>query len=88
MWKDEMDKYYNLLNDVLTPDNKQCLVSSQKQWEAFTKENDELTLQTYRQIYQGGSIVHIFAADIYYDKYKTRAVQLKALYDFINLHPK
>jgi len=83
IWKVEMNKYYNQLNDELTDDKRIWLVSSQKKWEEFTKENEGLTWHTYDQINHEGSIMQIYSAEIYLDSYKSRAIELKTLYEFL-----
>lgn len=80
-WKSEMDKYYKLLHQKLDNDKKKWLVSSQKKWEAFTKDNEELAWQIYDQQYHGGSIMQTFSAQIYYDKYRDRALDLMKKYE-------
>ena len=84
-WKDEMNKYYNLLYNELNPDKRKWLVSSQKKWETFTKDNEELEWQTYDQINGGGSIMQTFSSQIYLDRYRDRAIKLMQLYDFLQL---
>ena len=86
LWKNEMEKYYDLLFDILEPEKRQWLESSQKQWEIFTKEHEELSWQTYDQMHHGGSIMRIFEAHIYYERYKDRAMQLMALYGTISTY--
>jgi cell division protein FtsB len=85
MWKAEMEEYLRLLEKELDDDKKQWLVSSQAKWEVFTKDNEELAWQTYDQMEHDGSIMQILSADIYYEKYKTRALYLKSLYDFLTV---
>lgn len=85
MWKSKMDEYLQLLEKELNDDKKQWLVSSQEKWEVFTKDNEELAWQTYDQMNHDGSIMHIHSANIYYEKYKTRALYLKSLYDFLTV---
>lgn len=80
-WKNEMEKYYNLLYKKLNKDKKKWLISSQEKWETFTKENEELAWQIYDQNYHGGSIMQIFSAEIYYDKYRERALDLMKKYE-------
>lgn len=82
-WKEEMGKYYILLYDELDNDKKKWLISSQEKWEIYSKENEELGYQIYEQIYQGGSIIQILSADIYYNKYRDRALDLKEKYENI-----
>lgn len=84
IWADEMNKYYQQLFDELDPDKKQWIVSSQNQWERFTKENEELAWQTYDQVHHNGTIMQIHTAYIYYTKYKVRALELKVLFDYLN----
>jgi predicted MPP superfamily phosphohydrolase len=84
-WKAEMEKYYQLLYDALAEDKKKWLVSSQNEWVKFTKENEELTWQTYDQINHGGTIMQIFSSNIYLERYRDRTLTLKSLYDFLNI---
>jgi len=84
MWKAEMEKYLELLTEELADDKKKWVVESQEKWEVFTKDNEELTWQIYDQMHHGGSIMSNLTASIYYEKYRTRALYLKSLYDYLN----
>jgi hypothetical protein len=84
IWKDEMENYYKLVYDSLLPEKRHWLESSQNQWEIFTKENEELKWQTYEQMFSGGTIMRIFEAHIYYQRYEARALQLRILYGILN----
>ena len=81
LWKDEMDKYYHLLYNELNDEKRHWLVSSQEKWEIYTKENEELAWQTYEQIFNTGSMMKIYEANIYLEKYRSRALTLISLYD-------
>ena len=83
LWKNEMDNYYDLLYDKLKDEKKQFLILSQEKWELFTKDNEELAWQTYDQLNHGGSIMKIYTAQIYLERYRSRALTLKSLYDFL-----
>jgi len=83
-WKEEMGKYYDLLYDELDEDKRKWLTSSQAQWEVFTKENEELAWQVNDQMHHGGSIMHILNADIYYHRFRERALFLKEQYEIIS----
>jgi len=81
IWKEEMDKYYTLLYDMLEEDRKKWLISSQEKWEIYTKENEELAWQTYDQVHHDGSIMKIYSAEIYLERYRSRAKTLIHLYN-------
>ncbi len=83
-WKDEMNKYYSLLYNDLNSDKRKWLKSSQKKWETFIKDNEELEWQTYDQINGEGSIMQIYSAQIYLDRYRDRTITLMDLYDFLH----
>jgi hypothetical protein len=83
MWKAEMEDCLRLIEEELNDDKKRWVSASQEKWEVFTKDNEELAWQAYDQINHGGSIMDIHSANIYYEKYKTRALYLKPLYDFL-----
>ena len=80
-WKKEMEKYYNLLYNELDENKRKWLDSSQKKWEIYSKDNEELERQIYDQKHHGGTIMHIFYADIYYNKYRERALYLMEKYE-------
>ncbi|TYQ16260.1 UNVERIFIED_CONTAM: hypothetical protein Cloal_2783 [Acetivibrio alkalicellulosi] len=80
MWKSEMEINYNLLYKELNDEKKKWLITSQEKWETFSKENQELIWQIYDQKYHGGSIMQIFSAEIYYNKYRDRAIFLSEKY--------
>lgn len=82
-WKEEMNKYYSLLHEKLTDDKKDYLVSSQEKWEQFSKNDEELTWQTYDQLNHGGSIMRIYSSEIYLERYRSRALKLKELCEFL-----
>lgn len=84
-WKKEMEKYYNLLYNELDDNKRKWLDSSHKKWEIYSEDNEELERQIYDQRYHGGSIMHIFYADIYYNKYRERALYLMEKYEELTL---
>lgn len=85
MWKAEMEKYLDLLMEELNDDKKKWVSQSQEKWEISTKDNEELSWQVYDQMHHGGSIMSNLAASIYYEKYRTRALYLKSLYDYLTV---
>ena len=85
MWKAEMEKYIELLTEILNAEKKKWVLESQEKWEIFTKDNEELAWQVYDAVNHGGSIMTNHTAGIYYDKYRTRALYLKSLYDFLTI---
>ncbi len=75
-WKVEMENHYELIYKELDEDKKKYLISSQQKWEEYIKENEELDLQILDQEYHGGSIMRILSADLYYNQYSDRALDL------------
>ena len=84
-WKAEMEKYLEILPEVLSDDKKKWVYESQEKWEVFTKDNEELAWQVYDTVHHGGSIMSEISASIYYHRYRTRALYLKSLYDFLTI---
>ena len=80
IWKAEMEKYYDLLLEELTADHKQLLIASQKNWEAFIDDNNDLEYQILFYACFGGTMMHNIAASNYYEKYRQRALFLIYLY--------
>jgi len=80
-WKDEMEKYYELLNEELDEDKKKWLESSQEKWEIYIEENEELGWQIFDQQYHGGTIIQILSAELYYNRYHDRALDLIQKYE-------
>ena len=83
-FKDEMNKYLELLADGLADEKKKWVMESQNSWEIFVKDNEELEWQVIDQIHHGGSIMKTFSAGIYYERYRNRTLFLKRLCDSIN----
>jgi len=81
MWRDEMERYLELLTGLLRDDRAHWLFESQQSWRRFMKDNEELRYHTYYQRSMGsGTIRHIRNARIYYERYRTRALELRYLY--------
>jgi len=81
MWRDEMERYFELLAEVLRDDGVHWLLESQQSWRRAMKDHEELRYHTYYQRSRGsGTIRHTRNARIYYERYRTRALELRYLY--------
>ena len=74
--KRKLERYRKDGVKELDEDKKKYLISSQQKWEEYIKENEELDLQILDQEYHGGSIMRILSADLYYNQYSDRALDL------------
>jgi len=83
MWKGEMEKYYDLLYKQLSGEGKEILVESQKKWEGYSETNNELKWKINDEVHKGGTIISIFSAYNYYERYRERAIFLKEEYDML-----
>jgi hypothetical protein len=84
-WKDEMNRYLDLLTEKLKDDKKHFVALSQEKWSDFIKDNEELQWQTYDQIHHAGSLMYTYTAKCYLESYRSRALFLKNLYDFLTI---
>jgi hypothetical protein len=83
LWKEEANKYYDLLYDELDDDKKALLVSSQEKWENFFIENKLLEEEISRRAFGNGSMRREFNASIPLYKYRERALELRSLYKMV-----
>lgn len=81
VWKQEMEKYHDLLYDMLDDDGKSCLENSQEAWEEYSNSNKELVFHVEEQRFGGGSYLNILAADLLCQKYRMRALEMRELYE-------
>lgn len=79
LWEKEMDNYYSLLLNVLN-NNKMHLIEWQKSWEVYSNNNNQLIYQCNILLYEEGSYLNILEAELSYQKYRERTVELKKLY--------
>lgn len=80
-WREKMEHYLHLLHEELDPERRSWLMVSQEQWETFADANAQLQGAVYSQCHEGGTLVGIEMACSYYDRYRTRAMELKSLYE-------
>lgn len=80
LWKQEMERYYNLLYDTLDDAGKSSLENSQKAWEEYSVKNNELIFYMEEQKFEGGSYLGVLDAELLYQKYRSRASELKEMY--------
>lgn len=78
LWEKEMNNYYSSLLNVLN-NNKMYLIQSQKSWEIYSNNNNQLIYQCNILLYGEGSYLNILKAEIVYQKYRQRAIELKEL---------
>ena len=78
-WESEMNKYFNLLRDTLEFDNKKRLIVVQDAWVKFAQKELEFNINLYSKL--DGTIWGLLALGETMEKFKTRALQLKAHYD-------
>lgn len=83
LWKQEMEKYYDLLYDILDNEGKVCLENSQEAWEEYSNSNNELVFHVEEQRFGGGSYLNILEADLLCQKYRMRASELRELYELL-----
>jgi uncharacterized protein YecT (DUF1311 family) len=81
MWKEEMNKYYNLLKQELGPLEKDQLVKSQDAWLGFYKEEIKNITNIFNQM--TGTIYITMRAANFREVVKTRALDLKHYYELI-----
>ena len=96
MWRDEMEKYLERLTEKFEEDRishwrdgynvewRNWAIESQEAWKNFTVPNEELAFRVAERQHYGGSIMRNIKSKIYYNRYRTRALELKWLYDNLN----
>lgn len=87
LWRDEMYKYVNKINDELaTKEKKEMFKKYQQDWEAYSDEESEFLIQMYDQVNGDGSIMAMHSASIYYNKYRDRTLELRSYYETLTEH--
>ena len=81
-WEVELDKYYNLLMDVLDDDSKKQLRHSQEEWIEFKDAEFAFIPYYFLDI---GSYIGPATIDNKISIIRARALQLKAYYDILDL---
>ena len=80
-WREEMEKYLELLTEFLKDDEINWLSEAQDAWEVFARYNTRLEVQMHEYIFQQGSIMTIMASSTIYERYRSRALYLKSWYE-------
>ena len=76
-WQNEIEKYYNLLFNILPKDKKHLLKKSQKDWKKYKKSQFDLLDNT---IFISGTMYSNVIQGYKRDIYKYRAIELEELY--------
>ena len=88
--ENDMNQYYGLLMGKLDQEGKTMLINEQEAWEMYSNQNNELILYCNSLLYDGGGTgITILEAELEYNKYRERAIELMDLYeilDIINIH--
>ena len=80
-WDSQLNKYYNLLMNILPTDEKQKLKFSQKKWISYRDSEIEFSETLYHNI--NGTMWGISAADRINEIVKVRAKELESYYKFL-----
>ena len=83
-WDLELNKYYKLLMNILSPDEKDKLKSSQVQWLKY-RDSEKLFSQTLYNNMQG-TMWRIVSASRWTEIIKKRALELQDYYETLNLN--
>jgi len=82
-WHEEMEKYLELMESNLNAEYWELVAQSQERWLNFVESDDELIWRAYRQRFQGGSITIEISLSDRYNRYRSRALHLQMLYDYL-----
>jgi len=82
-WHEEMEKYLELMYFDLSTEDWELVAESQERWLAFMEIDYELIWRAYRQRFQGGSITIEISLSDRYNRYRSRALHLQMLYDYL-----
>ena len=82
-----MNKYYNKLYKILSPEDKNILVSAQKAWLAYRDSQAKLIGTLTKREYSGGgtTIQMIISNELYSDIVVERTIQLFNNFNDVNL---
>jgi len=80
IWKEEMEKYLDLLVDVLDEEHRKLLDTSQKKWEMFIDDNFKLEYDVVGRASGHGTMMGDIARSNQYNKYRDRTLFLEMLY--------
>jgi len=80
IWKEEMEKYLGLLDEVLDEEHKKMLVVSQKIWDSSIDDSFKLEYEIIGRASGFGSIMGDIARANQLNKYRDRTLFLEMLY--------
>lgn len=83
VWKQEMERYYDQLYDALDDEGKSRLENLQEVWEEYSTSNKDFAFYMEEKRFGGGSYLNILEADLLYQKYRSRALELSEMYQEI-----
>lgn len=84
-WKAEAEKYELLISGKLEGSNKALFEETQEAWNTYSDENMQMIGAINEQVYEGGSYLNILEADLAYQKYHDRAIELRELYELLEM---
>lgn len=78
-WDAELNKYYKLLGALLSKEEKDKLLASQRLWLKFRDSENDFLTTTYINL--GGTMWRIVASERRMDMVRTRTLELKRYYE-------
>ena len=82
-WREEMEQNLELMYSDLSAEHWALVAQSQERWLAFVESDVEIVSYAYRQRFQGGSITIEISLSDRYNRYRSRALHLQMLYDYL-----
>ncbi|WP_340074596.1 lysozyme inhibitor LprI family protein [Leptobacterium sp. I13] len=82
-WEQALYAYHKLLSDELSATGQKILNDTQKQWEAYFKEELAFYGMYYNELYEGGTLMRLALITKKKELLKARAVQLKNDYEAV-----
>lgn len=89
LWDIELNKNYNLLMDMLGETAKEDLRDAQREWMKFRDKEWKAISSYYEYVYEimeGGTMYPMLAAGARAEVVRKRALELKSMYDELNIH--
>jgi hypothetical protein len=82
-WREEMERYLELMRNKLDEDALELVATSQSNWEVFVESDMELFSRAISQAWAGGNAIGEFIAFRRYQTYRERTLHLIRMHEYL-----
>jgi len=86
-WRDEMERYLELMQSELDEEAWELVAISQANWETFKWSDIDVLNQAYLHYYNNATITLLYRASNHYERFRNRALHLQMLYELLTADP-